>query len=47
MKSGGKTNREKIMFEFIIGVVVGAVFAPFWMKLFEFAKAWATTKLPK
>lgn len=29
------------MFEFVIGVVVGAAFAPFWMKLYEKVKAWA------
>lgn len=27
------------MFEFVIGVVVGALFAPFWMKAFAFVKA--------
>jgi hypothetical protein len=27
------------MFEFVIGVVVGAAFAPMWMKLFNMAKA--------
>lgn len=27
------------MFEFIIGVVIGAAFSPFWMSLWEKAKA--------
>jgi len=26
------------MFSFIVGVAVGAAFAPFWMKLYELAK---------
>lgn len=26
------------MFEFVLGVVVGAAFAPFWMKVWAFAK---------
>ena len=26
------------MFEFVLGVVVGAAFAPFWMKVWTFVK---------
>lgn len=26
------------MFEFVIGVVIGAMFAPFWMKVWSFVK---------
>lgn len=35
------------MFEFVIGVVVGAVFAPFWMMLFNMAKTWVKANMEK
>lgn len=30
------------MFELAIGIVLGALFSPFWMKLFNMAKAYVT-----
>lgn len=32
------------MFEFVVGVVVGAVFAPFWMKAWDKAKEFVKSK---
>ncbi len=32
------------MFEFVLGVVVGAAFAPFWMKVWAFVKETAVYK---
>ena len=31
------------MFNFIIGIAVGAAFAPFWMKVWNQIKAWWAT----
>lgn len=35
------------MIEFVIGVAVGAAFAPFWMKLYEMVKVWVKTHVMK
>ena len=32
------------MFEFVLGVIVGAAFAPFWMKVWAFIKETDTFK---
>ena len=36
MKSGG--NKGKIMLSFILGIIVGVAFAPFWIKCYEVVK---------
>lgn len=35
------------MIEFAAGVVVGAVFSPFWMKVWTWAKAFVVAKVTK
>jgi hypothetical protein len=35
------------MFNFILGIIIGAAFAPFWIKLWNFAVEKIKTKLLK